>query len=44
MPGGELAIEIDPTYSVRMTGPVVRVADGRVSPEAFEGAGPSGVP
>ena len=36
MPGGALAIELDPEYSVRMTGPVTRVAEGRVSPEAFD--------
>jgi diaminopimelate epimerase len=37
MPGGALAIELDPSGSVRMTGSVVSVAEGRVSPEALEG-------
>lgn len=38
MPGGALSIELDSEYSARMTGPVTRVADGRVSPEAFDDA------
>jgi diaminopimelate epimerase len=37
MPGGALAIEIAPSWEVRLTGPVTRVAEGRVDPEALEG-------
>ncbi|HYG24425.1 MAG TPA: diaminopimelate epimerase [Verrucomicrobiae bacterium] len=33
MPGGKLAIEIDPGFHIRMTGPVTRVADGVLSAE-----------
>jgi diaminopimelate epimerase len=36
MPGGKLRIEINDDYSVRMTGPVVKVADGELSREALE--------
>jgi diaminopimelate epimerase len=36
MPGGTLAFEIDPTYQVRLTGPVVRVGSGEI---AMEGLG-----
>jgi diaminopimelate epimerase len=32
MPGGALAIEIDEEFAVRMTGPVVRVAEGTLDP------------
>ena len=42
MPGGELAIEVSPTYDVRMTGPVARVAEGRISEELFEAELPPG--
>jgi diaminopimelate epimerase len=35
MPGGELAIGIGPDRTVRMTGPVVRVAEGTVADEAL---------
>jgi diaminopimelate epimerase len=35
MPGGQLAIEVDDAFRVRMTGPVVRVAEGRLFPEAL---------
>ncbi len=37
MPGGELAIDIAPDYEVRMTGPVVKVAEGRFSEEVLAG-------
>lgn len=36
MPGGELQIEIGDKFAVRMTGPVVQVAEGRISREIFE--------
>ena len=36
MPGGTIAIEIAEDYSVRMTGPVVKVAEGRLSREILE--------
>ncbi|MBX7122302.1 MAG: diaminopimelate epimerase [Opitutaceae bacterium] len=36
MPGGNLAIEIAPDYSIRMTGSVTRVADGTIHPELFD--------
>ncbi|MEQ8790008.1 MAG: diaminopimelate epimerase [Pirellulaceae bacterium] len=36
MPGGHLRIEISDDYLVRMTGPVVKVADGRLSTEVLE--------
>jgi diaminopimelate epimerase len=42
MPGGELAIEVSPTYDVRMTGPVAKVAEGRISDELFEAELPPG--
>jgi diaminopimelate epimerase len=35
MPGGQLSIEIAPDFSIRMTGPVVRVAEGTIDPEMF---------
>lgn len=38
MPGGELAIEIDTDFLVRMVGPVAKVAEGWLSEEALEGA------
>jgi len=33
MPGGELKIEVSPSFAVRMTGPASKVADGVVAPE-----------
>jgi diaminopimelate epimerase len=36
MPGGIIAIEIGEEFSIRMTGPVVKVADGMVALEMFE--------
>jgi len=36
MPGGELKITIGEGFSVDMTGPVARVGEGTVDPEAFE--------
>jgi diaminopimelate epimerase len=33
MPGGRLGIEIGPGYAIRLTGPVVRVAEGTIHPE-----------
>jgi diaminopimelate epimerase len=38
MPGGRLTIEVDEEFSVRMTGAVVRVAEGRAFADALEGA------
>jgi diaminopimelate epimerase len=35
MPGGVIGIEIGEKFSVRMTGPVAKVADGRMHPEIF---------
>jgi diaminopimelate epimerase len=35
MPGGLLAITVHDDYSVEMTGPVTRVAEGSIQPEAF---------
>ena len=35
MPGGKLQIEVFDDYQVRMTGPVVKVADGDLSDEVF---------
>jgi diaminopimelate epimerase len=35
MPGGTLALDIDPAYAVTMTGTVTRVAEGRLDPELF---------
>jgi diaminopimelate epimerase len=35
MPGGDLAIEIAEDFGVRMTGPVVRVAEGEIFPECL---------
>jgi ribosomal protein S18 acetylase RimI-like enzyme len=37
MPGGSLAIEVDADFFVRMTGPVAKVAEGRVSHELLRG-------
>jgi diaminopimelate epimerase len=36
MPGGKLEIEIGDNYAVRMTGPVVQVAEGRLSREILD--------
>jgi diaminopimelate epimerase len=38
MPGGRLAIEVDEDFSVRMSGAVVRVAEGRAFAECLEDA------
>jgi diaminopimelate epimerase len=35
MPGGELQIEISADYRARLTGPVKRIADGEIAPEAL---------
>jgi len=35
MPGGQLAIHIGKDFSVTLTGPVVRVAEGFLDPEIF---------
>jgi diaminopimelate epimerase len=35
MPGGKLAIEIREDFSILMTGPVTKVAEGTISPEMF---------
>jgi diaminopimelate epimerase len=35
MPGGQLSIEIGSDYSMRMTGPVIKVAEGMMHPELF---------
>jgi diaminopimelate epimerase len=35
MPGGQLSIEIAPDFAIRMTGPVVKVAEGMIHPEMF---------
>jgi len=35
MPGGELAIEIRPDYSILMTGPVTAICEGTLRPEMF---------
>jgi diaminopimelate epimerase len=35
MPGGQLAIQIRPGYDIVMTGPVTKVAEGRISTEIF---------
>ena len=36
MPGGELEITVNDDYSIEMTGPVTRVAEGQLDPEAFQ--------
>ena len=36
MPGGELDIRISEDYSVQMTGPVTKIAEGTLSPEMFD--------
>ena len=35
MPGGQLSIDIGPDYSIRLTGPVIKVAEGMMHPELF---------
>lgn len=35
MPGGEISIEIESGFAIRMTGPVTRVCEGTVHPEMF---------
>src|SRR5258708_5029245 len=35
MPGGRIGIEIAPDFAIRMTGPVTRVAEGRMDAEIF---------
>ncbi|AOS46314.1 Diaminopimelate epimerase [Lacunisphaera limnophila] len=35
MPGGRIGIEIGDNFSIRMTGPVTRVAEGTLHPELF---------
>jgi diaminopimelate epimerase len=37
MPGGTLEVELSQDFRARLTGAVTRVAEGRISPEAFEG-------
>jgi diaminopimelate epimerase len=36
MPGGKLEIRVDARYNIHLTGPVVRIADGRIHPEVFD--------
>jgi diaminopimelate epimerase len=36
MPGGNLEINLDEKFNVRMTGTVVRVADGWIHDEIFD--------
>jgi diaminopimelate epimerase len=40
MPGGEIRIEISPSYAIQMTGSVTKVADGHLHPEIFSQASP----
>jgi diaminopimelate epimerase len=35
MPGGRIGIEISPDFAIKMTGPVTRVAEGRLDAELF---------
>jgi diaminopimelate epimerase len=35
MPGGQISVEIGPAYAIRITGPVVKVAEGTLHPELF---------
>ena len=35
MPGGQISIEIGDNFSIRMTGPVTRVAEGMLDAELF---------
>jgi diaminopimelate epimerase len=36
MPGGELDILVSDDFSIQMTGPVTKIAEGTLSPEMFE--------
>jgi diaminopimelate epimerase len=36
MPGGELDIRISNDFSIQMTGPVTKIAEGTLSPEMFD--------
>jgi diaminopimelate epimerase len=38
MPGGKISIQIGDNYSISMTGPVTKVAEGIISEEMFETA------
>ena len=38
MPGGMLAIEVDASFGVRLSGPVVCIGEGELSPECLEGS------
>jgi diaminopimelate epimerase len=38
MPGGALTVEIHDDFAVRLRGPVVKVADGRIDAECLDGA------
>jgi diaminopimelate epimerase len=40
MPGGEISIEIEEGFMIRMTGPVTRVADGKIFDDPFKTALP----
>jgi diaminopimelate epimerase len=42
MPGGVLAITVHDDYSIEMTGPVTRVCEGQIHPEAFNVTIPQG--
>jgi diaminopimelate epimerase len=35
MPGGRIGIEIAPDFSIKMSGPTTRVAEGTLHPELF---------
>jgi len=35
MPGGKLSVEIGPDFSIRQSGPVIKVAEGTMHPELF---------
>jgi diaminopimelate epimerase len=41
MPGGKLSIEIGNDFDILMTGPVTKVAEGKMDAEIFTGAGPA---
>lgn len=43
MPGGNLEINVDDHYNIRMTGPVVRVADGHIHPEVLNQPAVAGI-
>ena len=40
MPGGDISIEIEDGFMIRMTGPVTRVAEGRILEEMFQSSIP----